>query len=475
MFVVLLTACTPVVAEVPVLLESEHATSFLLEQMLGASLHGVGQNEEAISSRLPDLSALHEGEAWQPVTQDLAVRLDDCVQVVKAMDAEHGVLVYDAEFESCEGRSGSIDVRHHFASLDGDSLPTGAEVVFAGYRQEGVELQGVVVREDHHHVETGTVTMLEQADLELFVDVSDQVEARDALTVVPMDLRYELTLDLGAEGALLVSGDAEVQAQGRQGTLTVEGEWSQDCQGGGWAGGWAQLDVEGQVSELELSCQPVAEQAKFALIDVIVAIILTASVNGVAISYVFKSGPGVGYELEGLQLEHAFLAHQDLTASNLSYASLVGADLTGANLSGANLLGADLQDAVLTDVLWASTTCPDGNSSDLDGTCVGHLGLTGGDSTSCHGEAEFFAQTKVCGLVHQANEGTPASPAELLTCVQAVYPAAHAEVQGGLSSDRATGADGIGENEVLLVDAEGNAAELDEPVSTLVLVCTDDL
>lgn len=68
------------------------------------------------------------------------------------------------------------------------------------------------------------------------------------------------------------------------------------------------------------------------------------------------------------------LRSADLTGADLSGASLRGADLTGADLSRAELLGADLRDAKVKDVVWVSTTCPDGtNSNDANSSCVAHL------------------------------------------------------------------------------------------------------
>ncbi|MEL6178178.1 MAG: pentapeptide repeat-containing protein, partial [Myxococcota bacterium] len=80
---------------------------------------------------------------------------------------------------------------------------------------------------------------------------------------------------------------------------------------------------------------------------------------------------------------------QDLSNADLRYANLAGADLVGANVSGtdftgANLTGSDFSLAVLTDVVWNSTTCPDGTLSDdhtsaddpTQGSCGGHLNPT---------------------------------------------------------------------------------------------------
>ena len=64
-----------------------------------------------------------------------------------------------------------------------------------------------------------------------------------------------------------------------------------------------------------------------------------------------------GTDLTGAELDGAHLAGSDLTAAVLSNAILYGVDLTGAQMGGANL----------SQVVWGSTICPDGTSSNNDG------------------------------------------------------------------------------------------------------------
>jgi uncharacterized protein YjbI with pentapeptide repeats len=78
--------------------------------------------------------------------------------------------------------------------------------------------------------------------------------------------------------------------------------------------------------------------------------------------------------IAGASLRDANLAGADLTGANLRHADLSGADLSGADLTGATLEGAVLTDANLDDVVWSSTVCPDGTTSDkAGGSCENHL------------------------------------------------------------------------------------------------------
>lgn len=69
------------------------------------------------------------------------------------------------------------------------------------------------------------------------------------------------------------------------------------------------------------------------------------------------------------------LAGANMSNSNFKNGNFFDANLTGANLTDANLTGATgLASATLTNVVWASTQCPDGTDSDNDGgTCASHL------------------------------------------------------------------------------------------------------
>ncbi|HET9520659.1 MAG TPA: pentapeptide repeat-containing protein [Candidatus Limnocylindrales bacterium] len=70
-------------------------------------------------------------------------------------------------------------------------------------------------------------------------------------------------------------------------------------------------------------------------------------------------------DLRGASLTWSFFLDADFR-----HARFDGADLTGANLTGGDLRGAK----GLHTVTWASTTCPDGTNSDVNGgTCLGHL------------------------------------------------------------------------------------------------------
>lgn len=71
----------------------------------------------------------------------------------------------------------------------------------------------------------------------------------------------------------------------------------------------------------------------------------------------------------------ANLTGANMSNSNFKDADFIGTNLTGANLTDANLTGATgLASATLTNVVWASTQCPDGTDSDNDGgTCASHL------------------------------------------------------------------------------------------------------
>jgi hypothetical protein len=79
----------------------------------------------------------------------------------------------------------------------------------------------------------------------------------------------------------------------------------------------------------------------------------------------------VGVDLSGADLGGAILTGANLQAANLAGANLAGANLTRAILVAANLTGAKLTRANLTDVVYGSTTCPDGSLSDNNGgTCA---------------------------------------------------------------------------------------------------------
>lgn len=58
------------------------------------------------------------------------------------------------------------------------------------------------------------------------------------------------------------------------------------------------------------------------------------------------------------------LRNADLVGANLDGANLDGMDLSGVDLTRASLRGASLDGATLDGVVWASTTCPDGTSSE---------------------------------------------------------------------------------------------------------------
>ncbi len=74
------------------------------------------------------------------------------------------------------------------------------------------------------------------------------------------------------------------------------------------------------------------------------------------------------------------LSNANLTNANLSHADLTNAVLTGTNLAGADLTGANPSGALLYDVLWSASTCPDGTTSDSNGStpesCCAHLNGT---------------------------------------------------------------------------------------------------
>jgi hypothetical protein len=85
----------------------------------------------------------------------------------------------------------------------------------------------------------------------------------------------------------------------------------------------------------------------------------------------------------------ARLAGSDLSGATMSEVDFSGADLTDADMSkgtfskstftSANLRGANLTGAALDDVIWAPTTCPDGENSDAVGnSCQAHLTVPAG-------------------------------------------------------------------------------------------------
>ena len=81
-----------------------------------------------------------------------------------------------------------------------------------------------------------------------------------------------------------------------------------------------------------------------------------------------------GLNLTGASLKGANLNGVVLLLANLTGANVSGANLNDVNLSYANLTGANFSGANLNGAIWASTTCPDGTSSNADGgSCVHHL------------------------------------------------------------------------------------------------------
>jgi uncharacterized protein YjbI with pentapeptide repeats len=79
--------------------------------------------------------------------------------------------------------------------------------------------------------------------------------------------------------------------------------------------------------------------------------------------------------MSGANFTNVNLKNANLSNSNLKGANFTGSNLSGAGLTNSNLSGATgLTTATLTGVVWQSTTCPDGSSSDKNGgTCVGHF------------------------------------------------------------------------------------------------------
>lgn len=79
-----------------------------------------------------------------------------------------------------------------------------------------------------------------------------------------------------------------------------------------------------------------------------------------------------GCDLSGAMLGAANLTGASLRDANLHNAYMTGAVLDGADLSGADLLGA-VGDSTYVGATFNNTTCPDGTSSDANGsTCSGH-------------------------------------------------------------------------------------------------------
>jgi hypothetical protein len=97
--------------------------------------------------------------------------------------------------------------------------------------------------------------------------------------------------------------------------------------------------------------------------------------SGADLSYASLIGAYLpGANLTGTNLTGANVYNANLNSAILRDATLVAANLNGANLAYADLTGANLRRAILDNVIWGSTTCPDGTSSDTNGgTCIGHL------------------------------------------------------------------------------------------------------
>lgn len=301
--------------QVPVILERDGAVDQVMGIVLGANLNSAEHNHEGLVSRLPDLHALAAGDDWQPVTQDSPLHLQDCVDVVKAMDSEHATLITDVGFESCNDRRGSVDVRHQMAGWVDGSLPTVSEVVFAGYQEDGVELDGIVLREDHHALEGGALTTIEEGHYTAFIDVTDEVALTDSLVVVPLELssHVELVHDL-VSGQVQVSGQAEVWSQGRNGQLSFDGIGNGgSCSQGGWSSGSAELTVDGVVQQIDLSCETGTDGAKFALIDVITAIVQAAAMSGGTVTSVYEND-SLGLSGDSCLEESEFLAFTNVCA-----------------------------------------------------------------------------------------------------------------------------------------------------------------
>lgn len=82
----------------------------------------------------------------------------------------------------------------------------------------------------------------------------------------------------------------------------------------------------------------------------------------------------IGDKLVGRNFTDAYLAESTFIKVNLSNVNFTNAILDSVNFTNANLKGANFSGASLNEVVWGSTTCPDGsNSNDHSNTCVGHL------------------------------------------------------------------------------------------------------
>jgi uncharacterized protein YjbI with pentapeptide repeats len=105
-----------------------------------------------------------------------------------------------------------------------------------------------------------------------------------------------------------------------------------------------------------------------------------ANLNNADLSKVNNNGKvgkdrGVNCDFTFANLRGADLTGADLSGCKFTGANLANADLTHADLSNSNFMGANFQNAVgLTTVTWGiGATCPDGTSSGVTGTCLGHL------------------------------------------------------------------------------------------------------
>ena len=77
---------------------------------------------------------------------------------------------------------------------------------------------------------------------------------------------------------------------------------------------------------------------------------------------------------ENANFSNANFSNANLRSFNAPYANFSDANLSGADVHFANFFGANMTNTNLTDVIWDSTTCPDGTSSNNNGdTCEGHL------------------------------------------------------------------------------------------------------
>jgi hypothetical protein len=108
--------------------------------------------------------------------------------------------------------------------------------------------------------------------------------------------------------------------------------------------------------------------------DALGRLIRAAAISAIGIvAFAWAANP-VSVAAKTASMRGADLSGSGLQGVNLRDVDLSGANLAGANLTGADLTGADLTDAKLDGVVWSSTTCPDGVSSDDSGnSCLNHL------------------------------------------------------------------------------------------------------